>query len=91
MINNTDIAKICEKLGYTKVANPLFRIINENTTDVDENKQYRESTKAKIVSKFSSVKLNNLTVFIKPSRPIARLVKWDEKDFKKCNRLEIKC
>ncbi|XP_030372778.1 serine protease nudel [Scaptodrosophila lebanonensis] len=54
--------------------------------------KYRESTKAKIVSKFSPLQLNDqLTLFLKPSRPIAELVKWNATDSSRCFRLEIRC
>lgn len=91
--NTTEIGDICKQLGYVPLKKPDFRIIEEDSDDdkVVETGKYRESTKAEIVSKFSAVRLDNFTVFVKPSRPIARLVKWDKTDSEKCNRLEIKC
>ncbi|XP_037949020.1 serine protease nudel [Teleopsis dalmanni] len=54
--------------------------------------KYRTATKAVIVSKFSPLYLNNdLTLFLKPSRPIAELVRWNATDSSNCYRLEIKC
>ncbi|KAH8302029.1 hypothetical protein KR044_001962 [Drosophila immigrans] len=54
--------------------------------------KYRESTKAQIVSKFSPLQLNErLTLFLKPSRPIAELVRWNSTDSSRCFRLEIRC
>ncbi|XP_017840080.1 serine protease nudel [Drosophila busckii] len=54
--------------------------------------KYRESTKAVIISKFSPLQLNErLTLFLKPSRPIAELVKWNATDSSRCYRLEIHC
>lgn len=94
--NSTEIGDICKQLGYKSATKPDFRIIEDgddckkDQTGV-ESKKYRESTKAEIVSKFSAVRLNDLTVFVKPSRPIARLVRWDKTDSEKCYRLEIKC
>lgn len=54
--------------------------------------KYRDSTKALIISKFSPLQLNDrLTLFLKPSRPIAELVKWNSTDSSRCFRLEIRC
>ncbi|EDW78727.2 uncharacterized protein Dwil_GK12588 [Drosophila willistoni] len=54
--------------------------------------KYRQSTKAVIMSKFSPLQLNErLTLFLKPSRPIAELVKWNATDSTSCFRLEIRC
>lgn len=54
--------------------------------------KYRSSTKAVIKTKFSPLLLNEqLTLFIKPSRPIAELVRWNTTDSANCLRLEIKC
>ncbi|KAH8418283.1 hypothetical protein KR222_011544, partial [Zaprionus bogoriensis] len=54
--------------------------------------KYRDSTKALIISKFSPLQLNDrLTLFLKPSRPIAELVRWNSTDSSRCFRLEIRC
>ncbi|KAH8305277.1 hypothetical protein KR018_010024, partial [Drosophila ironensis] len=54
--------------------------------------KYRDSTKAMIVSKFSPLQLNDrLTLFLKSSRPIAELVRWNATDSSRCYRLEIRC
>ncbi|XP_070070501.1 serine protease nudel [Drosophila takahashii] len=54
--------------------------------------KYRDSTKALIVSKFSPLQLNErLTLFLKSSRPIAELVRWNATDSSMCYRLEIRC
>ncbi|XP_017028686.1 serine protease nudel [Drosophila kikkawai] len=54
--------------------------------------KYREATKARIVSKFSPLQLNErLTLFLKSSRPIAELVRWNATDSSLCYRLEIRC
>ncbi|KAM8710459.1 hypothetical protein ACLKA7_017128 [Drosophila subpalustris] len=54
--------------------------------------KYRDSTKALIISKFSPLQLNErLTLFLKPSRPIAELVRWNSTDSSRCYRLEIRC
>lgn len=54
--------------------------------------KYRVSTKALIISKFSPLQLNErLTLFLKSSRPIAELVRWNATDSSRCYRLEIRC
>lgn len=54
--------------------------------------KYRDSTKAVVVSRFSPLHLNDeLTLFLKPSRPIAELVRWNATDSSRCLRLEIRC
>lgn len=54
--------------------------------------KYRTSTKAVIKNRFSPLLLNEeLTLFVKPSRPIAELVHWNKTDSENCLRLEIKC
>nr|NP_523947.2 nudel [Drosophila melanogaster]P98159.2 RecName: Full=Serine protease nudel; Flags: Precursor [Drosophila melanogaster]AAF50656.1 nudel [Drosophila melanogaster] len=54
--------------------------------------KYRDSTKALIISKFSPLQLNErLTLFLKSSRPIAELVRWNATDSSMCYRLEIRC
>ncbi|XP_017080584.2 serine protease nudel [Drosophila eugracilis] len=54
--------------------------------------KYRDSTKALIISKFSPLQLNDrLTLFLKSSRPIAELVRWNATDSSMCYRLEIRC
>lgn len=54
--------------------------------------KYRDSTKAVIISKFSPLQLNEqLTLFLKPSRAIAELVRWNATDSNSCYRLEIRC
>ncbi|XP_011186210.3 serine protease nudel [Zeugodacus cucurbitae] len=63
--------------------------------DDDESpleERYRSATKAVVVSKFSPLSLNEeLTLFLKPSRPIAEVAHWNATDSDKCYRLEIKC
>ncbi|KAM7355778.1 serine protease nudel isoform 2-T2 [Cochliomyia hominivorax] len=54
--------------------------------------RYRSPTKAVIANRFSPLHLNDeFTLFVKPSRPIAELVRWNTTDSEKCLRLEIKC
>ncbi|XP_053955273.1 serine protease nudel isoform X2 [Anastrepha ludens] len=54
--------------------------------------RYRSATKAVVVNKFSPLTLNDeLTLFLKPSRPIAEVERWNATDSEMCFRLEIKC
>ncbi|XP_004525699.1 serine protease nudel isoform X2 [Ceratitis capitata] len=56
------------------------------------HERYRSATKAVVVSKFSPLNLNDdLTLFLKPSRPIAEVAQWNATDSDKCYRLEINC
>lgn len=60
---------------------------------LDSTSKYRYApTKAAVVNKFTPLRVNNeLTLYVKPSRPIARLVNWDKTDDARCYRIEIKC
>ncbi|KAL9904995.1 serine protease nudel isoform 3-T6 [Glossina fuscipes fuscipes] len=54
--------------------------------------RYRPSTKVVVTSKFSPLTLNDeLTVFLKTSRPMAELVRWNATDSSRCLRLEVRC
>lgn len=49
-------------------------------------------TKAVISNKFSTLQVNkDIKLYVKPSRPLARLVEWDKNDQKNCFRVEINC
>lgn len=49
-------------------------------------------TKAEIVNKFSPLKVHpELTLYIKPSRPIAKVKQWTKIDEDKCFRVEVLC
>lgn len=49
-------------------------------------------TKAIIYNKFSTLQVNkDIKLYVKPSRPLARLVEWDKNDEKNCFRVEINC
>lgn len=53
---------------------------------------YRPPTKAVVANKMSPLMLNDdLIIFMKPSRPIARLERWNSTDSESCLRLEVKC
>lgn len=57
-----------------------------------ETKDRLQPTKAAVVNKFSPLRVHSeLTLYVKPSRPIAKLVNWDKTDDARCYRLEIKC
>uniref|UniRef100_A0A1A9W4A8 Peptidase S1 domain-containing protein n=1 Tax=Glossina brevipalpis TaxID=37001 RepID=A0A1A9W4A8_9MUSC len=56
------------------------------------NERYRPPTKVVVISKFSPLTLNDeLIVFLKSSRPIAELVRWNKTDSNECFRLEVSC
>lgn len=54
-------------------------------------RKYQIPTKAVILTKFSPVDINKFRILIRPSRPLAELVPWDDDDLQRCLRLEIKC
>uniref|UniRef100_A0A1A9V3W0 SRCR domain-containing protein n=1 Tax=Glossina austeni TaxID=7395 RepID=A0A1A9V3W0_GLOAU len=63
---------------------------SNNKKTLDE--RYRPSTKVVVTSKFSPLTLNDeLTVFLKTSRPMAELVRWNATDSNRCLRLEVRC
>lgn len=50
------------------------------------------ATKTVVLNKFSKVAINEKQAFyMKPSRPLFKLVNWDAEDEQKCDRLEINC
>lgn len=61
--------------------------------NVTEESLYQHTpTKAAVVNKFSSLRINEqVTLFVKPSRPIAQVQQWTEKDEEKCFRIEVLC
>lgn len=62
-----------------------------NGTD-DEKRSHGPPTKAIIYNKFSTLQVNkDIKLYVKPSRPLARLVEWDKNDEKNCFRVEINC
>lgn len=51
-----------------------------------------DATKVVPYTKFSAVKINDeFTVHLRPSKPLAKLVYWDDHDHENCHRIEIKC
>lgn len=66
------------------------RSLDFNLTDL---LRYRQApTKAEIVNKFSALQINSdLTLYIKPSRPIAKVGQWTQSDEENCFRIEVLC
>ncbi|XP_055910873.1 serine protease nudel [Eupeodes corollae] len=101
--DSDEVSEICRKLGYHSRRPPSYRLIDDNAdivaaTHVENGGftkspgKYRDATKAVVINKFSPLHLNeDLTLIMKPSRPIAQLVKWNQTDSKNCYRLEVKC
>lgn len=49
-------------------------------------------TKAELINRFASVRVNpELTLYMKPSRPIARPQQWVQTDEEHCFRVEVFC
>lgn len=73
----------------------IYIDIAERHSDTFANttSHYRQApTKALVENKFSPLRVNSqLTLYVKPSRPIAVLEKWTTKDHEKCFRLEVRC
>lgn len=61
--------------------------------NITQESLYRQApTKAAIVNKFSPLRVNEeVTLFLKPSRPIAQVQQWTQKDEEKCFRVEVLC
>lgn len=64
-----------------------------NVSFANTTVHYRQApTKATVENKFSPLRINSqLTLYVKPSRPIAVLEKWNSDDHGKCFRLEVRC
>jgi hypothetical protein len=66
--------------------------LNGNQSTTFKKELLQKATKGIVFNRFSPLKLNpEITVYMKPSRPIAKLVSWDKSDDEKCERLEIRC
>lgn len=60
--------------------------------DKETDEGVRPPTKAIISNKFSTLQVNkDIKLYVKPSRPLARLVEWDKNDERNCFRVEINC
>jgi hypothetical protein len=54
--------------------------------------QMFNATKVVTYTKFAAVKINDaFTIHLRPSKPLAKLVSWDENDHENCHRMELKC
>ncbi|XP_037043608.1 serine protease nudel-like isoform X2 [Bradysia coprophila] len=94
---DADVAELCVELGYHQ-NKPSYRLIDSNNSTserstTESKSKYRfKPTKAAVVNKFAPLRVNSeFTLYVKPSRPIAKLVNWDKTDDAKCYRLEIRC
>ncbi|KAG4076599.1 hypothetical protein HA402_001886 [Bradysia odoriphaga] len=77
---DADVAELCVELGYHQ-NNPSYRLIDSNNSTserstTDSKSKYRfKPTKAAVVNKFAPLRVNSeFTLYVKPSRPIAKLV-----------------
>uniref|UniRef100_A0A182FG68 limulus clotting factor C n=2 Tax=Anopheles albimanus TaxID=7167 RepID=A0A182FG68_ANOAL len=90
---------ICEQLGYSQVRKIYGRAIVEgarlrtaNDTESPVDKLRRTATKAVVHNKFSKVVINDHhTFYMKPSRPMFRVINWNYHDEQNCHRLELLC
>lgn len=68
-------------------------IISANSTnEIPVEFQMFNATKVVKFTKFAAVKVNDgFTVHLRPSKPLVKLVSWDESDHENCHRMELKC
>ncbi|XP_058836544.1 serine protease nudel [Topomyia yanbarensis] len=93
------IKEICRSIGYRKIPKVYgrkmlqeSRLRTANNTGNPVDRLRKTATKAVVLNKFSKVVINDKqSFFMKPSRPMFRLVNWDEEDERACDRLEINC
>uniref|UniRef100_A0A182NKP3 Peptidase S1 domain-containing protein n=1 Tax=Anopheles dirus TaxID=7168 RepID=A0A182NKP3_9DIPT len=91
--------RICEQLGYNQVRKIYGRAIVEgsrlrtaNETESSVDKLRRAATKTIVQNKFSKVVINqNHTFYMKPSRPMFKVINWNHDDEQNCHRLEMLC
>uniref|UniRef100_A0A182QV98 Uncharacterized protein n=1 Tax=Anopheles farauti TaxID=69004 RepID=A0A182QV98_9DIPT len=91
--------RICEQLGYGQVRKIYGRAIVEgarlrtaNGTESSVDKLRRAATKTIVQNKFSKVVINqNHTFYMKPSRPMFKVINWNHEDEQNCHRLEMLC
>ncbi|XP_040157483.1 serine protease nudel isoform X2 [Anopheles arabiensis] len=91
--------RICEQLGYSQVRKIFGRAIVQgarlrtaNQTETPVDKLRRSATKAIVQNKFSKVVINqNHTFYMKPSRPMFKVINWNYEDEQNCHRLELLC
>ncbi|XP_058457030.1 serine protease nudel [Malaya genurostris] len=93
------IMEICQSVGYRRIPKVYgrkmlqeSRLRTANNTGNPVDRLRLTATKAVVMNKFSKVVINEKqSFFMKPSRPMFRLVNWDEQDERNCDRLEINC
>ncbi|XP_050073199.1 serine protease nudel [Anopheles maculipalpis] len=91
--------RICEQLGYSQVRKIYGRAIVEgarlrtaNESESASDKLRRAATKTVVQNKFSKVIINqNHTFYMKPSRPMFKVINWNYEDEQNCHRLELLC
>ncbi|XP_058123209.1 serine protease nudel [Anopheles ziemanni] len=92
--------RVCEQLGYSQVRKIYGRAIVEearlrttaNDTESPVEKLRRAATKTVVQNKFSKVVINaNHTFYMKPSRPMFKVINWNQEDQQNCHRLELLC
>lgn len=80
------------KILVMAVSSDAIEMITKTHTNGTTKNDEPPATKATLFNKFTTLEVNDkIKFYIKPSRPVTRLVEWDENDEKKCLRLEIKC
>ncbi|XP_065075902.1 serine protease nudel [Ochlerotatus camptorhynchus] len=93
------IKKMCELVGYHRVQKVYgrkmlldSRLRTAKRTHDPVDRLRGSATKTVVLNKFSKVAINEKQAFyMKPSRPLFKLVNWDAEDELKCDRLEINC
>lgn len=97
-----ELEDLCKKLGFKTSTKAIGRITNlkmdsklsaSATSDgIPVEFQMNNATKIVTYTKFAPVKINEgFTIHLRPSKPLAKLVSWDESDQEKCHRMELKC
>lgn len=65
---------------------------NSTVEEISVKFNMLNATKVIPFTKFSAVKVNDgFTVHLRPSKPLAKIVPWDEKDHEDCHRMELEC
>lgn len=88
-----ELERLCIKLGFKAGSKAIGRITNTSANLRSKNSvESFNATKVAAFAKFAPVKVNeDFTVHLRPSRPLAQLVSWEEGDHEKCHRMELKC
>lgn len=89
-----ELVTICNTLGYK---NATVQTVDGRAIDPTarqtQNRYRHVPTKAKVVNRFSTLRVNdNFEIAsFKPSRPLNKIMRWDDSDKDKCFQLEINC